>query len=160
MPFHGLGSLWRRWDLHFHTPTSFDYKNRFVTNEQIVEWLRKVGVAVIAITDHYVMDIFRIRTLQKLGAMISRCFEASSSERSSEGRRAVMPSRRTTERVFETGPWIIVFVATWPLAIFTSSETDSEPQPLRDQRRKITWEFLSLRSFAYHSSQSLSTGCA
>ena len=22
------GSLWRKWDLHFHTPQSHDYKNR------------------------------------------------------------------------------------------------------------------------------------
>jgi predicted metal-dependent phosphoesterase TrpH len=55
-----------RWDLHFHTPTSFDYKNRSVTNEQIVEGLKKAGVNVVAITDHHVIDAPRIRALQKL----------------------------------------------------------------------------------------------
>lgn len=66
MPFSDRGSLWRRWDLHFHTPTSFDYKNGSVTNEQIVEGLKRAGISVVAITDHHVIDITRIRTLQKI----------------------------------------------------------------------------------------------
>jgi ABC-type lipoprotein export system ATPase subunit len=67
VPFHDRGSLWGRWDLHFHTPTSFDYKNGSVTNEQIVEGLKKAGVSAVAITDDHVIDVLRIRTLQKLG---------------------------------------------------------------------------------------------
>jgi ABC-type lipoprotein export system ATPase subunit len=66
VPFHDRGSLWGRWDLHFHTPTSFDYKNGSVTNEQIVEGLKKAGVSVVAITDHHVIDVERIRALQEL----------------------------------------------------------------------------------------------
>lgn len=66
MPFRDRGSLWGRWDLHFHTPTSFDYKNGSVTNEQIVEGLQKAGVSAVAITDHHVIDVPRIRALQKL----------------------------------------------------------------------------------------------
>jgi hypothetical protein len=66
VPFHARGSLWGRWDLHFHTPTSFDYKNGSVTNEQIVEGLKKAGVSVVAITDHHVIDVPRIRALQGL----------------------------------------------------------------------------------------------
>jgi hypothetical protein len=66
VPFHDRGSLWGRWDLHFHTPTSFDYKNGSVTNEQIVEGLKKAGVSVVAITDHHVIDVPRIRELQGL----------------------------------------------------------------------------------------------
>lgn len=31
------GSEWRVWDLHFHTPASYDYKDKSVTNEQLVE---------------------------------------------------------------------------------------------------------------------------
>jgi predicted metal-dependent phosphoesterase TrpH len=50
-----------------HTPTSFDYKNGSVTNEQIVEGLKKAGVSAVAITDHHVIDVLSIRTLQKLG---------------------------------------------------------------------------------------------
>jgi len=68
VPFHERGSLWGRWDLHFHTPTSFDYKNGSVTNEQIVEVLKKAGVSVVAITDHHVIDVPRIRALQALAA--------------------------------------------------------------------------------------------
>ena len=33
------GSEWRVWDLHFHTPSSYDYKDKSVTNEQLVEGL-------------------------------------------------------------------------------------------------------------------------
>ncbi len=66
MPFHDRGSLWGRWDLHFHTPTSFDYKNGSVTNDQIIEGLKKAGVSAVAITDHHVIDVPPIRALQKL----------------------------------------------------------------------------------------------
>ncbi|MBS0184717.1 MAG: PHP domain-containing protein, partial [Nitrospira sp.] len=67
MNYDSRGSLWHRWDLHFHTPSSFDYKNGGVTNEQIVDRLIKEGVRVIAVTDHHKMDVARIRQLQKLG---------------------------------------------------------------------------------------------
>lgn len=61
------GSLWRRWDLHFHTPTSFDYERGDVTDSQIVDSLVDAGIAAVAITDHHVIDIKRIRHLQELG---------------------------------------------------------------------------------------------
>jgi hypothetical protein len=66
VPFNDCGSLWGRWDLHFHTPTSFDYQNGSVTNDQIVEGLKEAGVSVVAITDHHVIDVPRIRALQAL----------------------------------------------------------------------------------------------
>lgn len=68
VPFHDRGSLWGRWDLHFHTPASFDYKNGSLTNELIVEVLKKAGVSVVAITDHHTIDVPRIRALQALAA--------------------------------------------------------------------------------------------
>jgi len=61
------GSLWKRWDLHFHTPSSFDYENKSVTNKAIVEGLIAQGVRVVAITDHHTMDVARIKELQGLG---------------------------------------------------------------------------------------------
>lgn len=60
------GSLWHRWDLHFHTPSSFDYEDKSVTNQQIVDRLVAEGVRVIAITDHHTIDVTRIRHLQEL----------------------------------------------------------------------------------------------
>jgi exonuclease SbcC len=60
------GSLWHRWDLHFHTPSSFDYDNKSVTNKEIIDRLRAESVRVVAITDHHVIDVERIRELQKL----------------------------------------------------------------------------------------------
>lgn len=65
--YSSIGSLWNRWDLHFHTPSSFDYKNKTITNQQIVDSLVDNGVRVVAITDHHTIDIERIRDLQKLG---------------------------------------------------------------------------------------------
>jgi hypothetical protein len=35
------GSLWHRWDLHFHTPSSFDYHDKSVTRLLIVLLLRE-----------------------------------------------------------------------------------------------------------------------
>ena len=62
------GSLWHRWDLHFHTPSSFEYEDMSVTNEQIVDQLVAEGVRVVAITDHHVINVKRIQELQRLGA--------------------------------------------------------------------------------------------
>ena len=60
------GSLWHQWDLHFHTPSSFDYEDKSVTNQQIVDTLIAAGVRVVAVTDHHTMDVARIRELQAL----------------------------------------------------------------------------------------------
>jgi len=61
------GSLWNRWDLHLHTPSSFDYADGSATNEQIVDRLIHENIRVVAVTDHHVMDLARIRELQRLG---------------------------------------------------------------------------------------------
>lgn len=68
VPVHDpIGSIWRVWDLHFHTPSSYDYREKSVTNEDIIHTLVNAGVSVIAITDHHVIDAQRIRELQVLG---------------------------------------------------------------------------------------------
>jgi len=64
---HPLGSQWNLWDLHFHTPSSFDYQNHSVTDEQLVDGLIEANVRVVAITDHHRIDVARIRSLQSLG---------------------------------------------------------------------------------------------
>ena len=62
------GSFWRKWDLHFHTPSSTqDYKNKAVTNEIIVDKLKAAGISVVAVTDHHTIDTVRIKRLQELG---------------------------------------------------------------------------------------------
>jgi len=67
-PVHNpIGSIWRVWDLHFHTPSSYDYKDMSVTNEDIVHALVSAGISVVAITDHHVIDAKRIKELQVLG---------------------------------------------------------------------------------------------
>lgn len=61
------GSEWRKWDLHFHSPSSYDYGDRSVTNEKIIEILDEKNISVVAITDHHIIDIDRVRALQSLG---------------------------------------------------------------------------------------------
>lgn len=61
------GSEWRIWDLHFHTPSSYDYKDNSVKNQDIINILSENNVSVVAITDHHVIDIERIQDLQRLG---------------------------------------------------------------------------------------------
>lgn len=61
------GSEWRVWDLHFHTPASYDYKDKSITNEDLILGLAKAGVSVVAITDHHVIDVSRIHELQEIG---------------------------------------------------------------------------------------------
>jgi hypothetical protein len=58
------GSEWRRWDLHFHTPSSYDAKN--VSNQKIVECWKNNCLSVVAITDHHIMDLDRIGELTAL----------------------------------------------------------------------------------------------
>jgi hypothetical protein len=66
MAFRPVGSLWGRWDLHFHTPSSFDYAAKNTTDEQIVSGLKASGIVAVAITDHHRMDVARIKNLQAL----------------------------------------------------------------------------------------------
>ena len=61
------GSIWHRWDLHFHTPSSFDYDDKSVTDQQLVDRLVSEGIRVVAITDHHLIDVLRIQNLQRLG---------------------------------------------------------------------------------------------
>ena len=61
------GSEWRKWDLHFHTPSSHDYKDKSVTNQDIIDKLVENDISAIAITDHHHIDVQRIKDLQKLG---------------------------------------------------------------------------------------------
>jgi hypothetical protein len=68
VPTHSeSGSSWNRWDLHFHTPSSPDYENKSITNQMIVDGLVQNGIRVVAITDHHLMDVARIRELQQIG---------------------------------------------------------------------------------------------
>jgi hypothetical protein len=66
MSFRPVGSLWGRWDLHFHTPSSFDYSAKGTTNDHIVNGLKASGIVAVAITDHHRMDVARIKSLQAL----------------------------------------------------------------------------------------------
>jgi len=62
------GSIWRKWDLHFHTPASTGcYKNKNITDNDIINTLIKNEIAVVAITDHHAIDTKRIKNLQLLG---------------------------------------------------------------------------------------------
>lgn len=58
------GSEWRKWDLHLHTPTSPDYKDKSATNVQIIQALEKSGIDAAVITDHNFIDVDRIKDLQ------------------------------------------------------------------------------------------------
>ncbi|MFH6962508.1 TrlF family AAA-like ATPase [Flavobacterium plurextorum] len=61
------GSEWRKWDLHFHTPSSYDYKDKSITNDQIINILESNNISVVAITDHHLIDVERICELQEIG---------------------------------------------------------------------------------------------
>ncbi len=61
------GSVWRKWDLHVHSPASYDYQDRSVKANEIVDCLVTAGVEVVAITDHHVIDINFIREMQNYG---------------------------------------------------------------------------------------------
>jgi ABC-type lipoprotein export system ATPase subunit len=59
------GSQWRKWDLHFHTPSSGeDYKHGGATNEEVVSTLVGNGMACVAVTDHNIIDAQRLNGLR------------------------------------------------------------------------------------------------
>jgi len=60
------GSEWRKWDLHVHTPSSYDYSDKSITNEHIIEVLKNNNISVVAITDHHTIDVDRILNLKEL----------------------------------------------------------------------------------------------
>lgn len=60
------GSEWRKWDLHIHTLSSYDYKDKSITNEDFINKLVDNNISAIAITDHHIIDIERIRSIQKI----------------------------------------------------------------------------------------------
>src|SRR4030043_268658 len=62
------GSIWRKWDLHLHTPASGDYQDRSITNEAIIQTLKDSNIAAVAIADHHIIDVDRIINLQSIAA--------------------------------------------------------------------------------------------
>lgn len=60
------GSEWRKWDLHLHTPSSFDYKNSLVTNEDIVNKLVENEIKLAVITDYHYIDVNRFFELKDI----------------------------------------------------------------------------------------------
>lgn len=50
------GSTWKKCDLHFHTPSSFDHQDKSQTPEEIVGKFISEGISIVAITDHYFID--------------------------------------------------------------------------------------------------------
>ncbi|MCU1242508.1 MAG: hypothetical protein JWO71_3234 [Candidatus Acidoferrum typicum] len=62
------GSVWGRWDLHFHTPSSYDYKDKSITDEELVRNLVENQIVAVAITDHHFIDVKRIENLSRLAA--------------------------------------------------------------------------------------------
>ncbi len=61
------GSEWKQWDLHFHTQSSYDYGDKSVKNQDIIDEMKKNNISAFAITDHHVIDIERFKDLSNLG---------------------------------------------------------------------------------------------
>ena len=50
------GAVWHKWDLHFHTPASFDYGNEATSFEELADRINSSDLDAIAITDHWTLD--------------------------------------------------------------------------------------------------------
>lgn len=61
------GSLWRKWDLHLHSPASFDYEDKSIVAGDIISNLLAAEIKAVAITDHHKIDINLIKELKRLG---------------------------------------------------------------------------------------------
>lgn len=59
------GSTWKKCDLHFHTPKSYDYNYKEATAEELVRTLIDNGIELVAVTDHHVIDPKFIKSMRK-----------------------------------------------------------------------------------------------
>lgn len=65
------GSKWRKWDLHLHTKSSYDYKSVAEDADNcLVKALRDRSIAAVCITDHFIIDEDRITKLRELAPEI------------------------------------------------------------------------------------------
>lgn len=61
------GSEWRKWDLHVHTASSFDYDYKAKdADELLVNAWKEHNIQAVAITDHFLIDVERINHLREL----------------------------------------------------------------------------------------------
>lgn len=66
------GAEWRKWDLHLHTASSFDYKyNGDDADRKLIGTLKSNEISAVAITDHFVIDKVRINNLRALASAMS-----------------------------------------------------------------------------------------
>jgi len=62
---YSRGSEWRKWDLHVHTASSYDAYHGEDANELLAQaWITN-EFAAVAITDHFLIDAERIKSLRK-----------------------------------------------------------------------------------------------
>ena len=65
------GSEWRRWDLHLHTVSSYDYKyNADDADDILIQTLKDNEIAAVAITDHFIIDAIHIQKLRGMASDI------------------------------------------------------------------------------------------
>ena len=62
------GSTWHKWDLHYHTQSSYDYKCKNKDNQCLVDELVSNNVSAVVVTDHHRIDFNRIAELNNLAA--------------------------------------------------------------------------------------------
>nr|WP_302579053.1 hypothetical protein [Methanobrevibacter arboriphilus] len=67
MDYSERGSEWRKWDLHLHSPSSYDYEDKSLSNENIIRTLKDNGISAAVITDHIYIDVKKIKKLIELG---------------------------------------------------------------------------------------------
>ncbi len=68
---YNRGSEWRKWDLHLHTASSYDYKYKGEnSNELLLKSLKDNEISVVAVTDHFVIDKDRIEDLRSMDSDI------------------------------------------------------------------------------------------
>lgn len=66
-----IGSEWKKWDLHLHTASSYDYRYKNNNADELLcQSLRDNHVAAVAITDHFRIDKERIEHLRSLAPEI------------------------------------------------------------------------------------------
>lgn len=65
--FEDRGSNWRKWDLHVHTASSYDYAYKGEDSDKLlVDAWKENGISVVAITDHFKIDANRIKNIRDL----------------------------------------------------------------------------------------------
>ncbi|MCA1810228.1 MAG: PDDEXK nuclease domain-containing protein, partial [Lentisphaerae bacterium] len=87
------GSLWHRWDLHVHTPSSFDYDDRSITDQQVYVPIEDGAKVIDRLSDDLRDAFLEMQGLSARNLLFMRAFAET------------YPEKEIVKQLVEQLPW-------------------------------------------------------